>query len=550
MSDSLIEALPDLVTFVRRDGVITAHLGGRHLSSKPDLGQLVGRRIEEVWPEAIAQRLRHMIRKALASRINIESVCVDGAVSYEARVRPQGRERVLCVIREIVDGDSTPRVRATGDARPTGGGGMERRGFTQRMQRSIADAALRERPLALCMIHLGGLADIARSIDFTIADRVATAALQHLPACSEHAAASGLGWYSGQLAEEIIAVVIEGAETRDALRATVRSICDALQTPVEIGDASFQLAACAGVAILGEDAAQPQALFEHARAALAEARRTGAGALQFYSDTLRMLPAMRMDLERELRNAIAAHEIQLRHVGRYDLSSGQLVAVQAYLRWSHPLRGDVPPTEFLAIAASTGLAIALSRCALSQFLQDVQSLRAVVGETVTFSFGPLRHHLVSGALVKDLEAALGVRGLKPGMLELRIAEKTLASLGRADRIVAQLNALGAGIMLDEFGRGFSSLARLAALPLKALQLDRRFVLAAAQRPSARRFCQAAVAVARANALIPIAAGIDSDSTRQQMLQLGCEQGLGDHFAPLGIALPAASAVEPVVAIAS
>jgi EAL domain-containing protein (putative c-di-GMP-specific phosphodiesterase class I) len=322
-----------------------------------------------------------------------------------------------------------------------------------------------------------------------------------------------------------------------------------LQLPVEIGDASFQLTPSAGVAILGEDAIKPQALFDHARAALAEARRSAAGALQFYSDTLRLLPAMRMDLERELRQAITSDEIQLRYIGRYDLDSGSLMAVQAYMRWCHPLRGEVPATEFLPIAATTGLALALSRCALARFLGNAQAVRSVVGAQVRLSFSPLRHHLACGTFVKDLEGLLRANRVEPALIELRIAETTLAAIEKVERIIGELTALGVSVMIDEFGRGFSSLSHIARLPVQALQIDRRFGLAAAQRPSALRFCRGAFALARAFGMTTVAAGIDSDAHRQQMLALGCQQGLGDCFAAISLPAPAPASAG-VAAIAS
>lgn len=545
MSDSLIQALPDLVAFVRRDGVITACLGGRRLTDRPDPELLVGRNITETWLAPIAPRLTQMLRKALASRVNVSSTYVDGERSYEARVSPQGRERVLCVIRDLTEAAQAAGTRATDAPSAAAAGGMERRGFMQRMKQSIADATLSDTPLALCVIRLGGLADIGRSIDFSIADRVATTALRRLPQCTSEPTAPEPSWYIGQLGEDLLAVVVEGAKAREAMRSTIQSICDSLQLPVEVGDACFQLAVCAGVAIHGEDASRPQSLLEHARAALAEARRSGAGSLQFYSDTIRMLPAMRMDLERELREAITGDQIQLRYVGRYDLKSGSLAAVQAYMRWTHPLRGPVAPEEFLPIAAATGLALALSRC-----LADAAAVRAVAGADVRLSFAPLRHHLVGGTLLKDLESHLSAQRLSPRGIEIRIAEKTIAAVDKAERIIAALTAMGVSVMIDEFGRGFSSLSNIAQLPVQALQIDRRYSLAATQQPSAERFCRGAIALAQAFGMTTVASGIDDEATRRNMSDLGCEQGLGDFFPPIRLASPAAAADDAGVAIAS
>jgi predicted signal transduction protein with EAL and GGDEF domain len=384
------------------------------------------------------------------------------------------------------------------------------------------------------MIHLGGLSGIGQSMDFTIADEITRCALRRLPVSPADAPVHGLGWYVGQLGDGLVAVVIHGTAERERVRSTVQTLCDSLAAAVTLGNASFYLAPCAGIAILGQDATQPTALLEHARAALAEARRTGPGALCFYSDTLHLMPQVRLDMERELRRAIASDQFELRYVGRHDLASGRLVALQAYLRWRHPLRGDIHPAEFLPMAASTGLAVAVSRCALARLRSDSSALRHRFGASVKLSFGPLRHHLVADEFIADMDALFQSSGAGPGMIELRIAEKTLASLGKAERIVGQVAGLGAAVVIEEFGGGFSSLARLAQLPLHALQIDRKFVITTLQRPSALRFCSGAIALARSYGLVPIAAGIDSEAARQQFLELGCEQGLGDCFAPIDL----------------
>ena len=518
VSDSLIQAMPDFVAFMRRDGVITHHLGGRQLQGMPNLAELVGRRLEEVWPESVSKVLRQMLKRALRTRVPVDGRYVDGSHTYEARVRPQGQDRVLCVIREIHD----PAFAGTDER-------IERRGFLEQMNQSIATAVLRESPLSLCLIHLDGLAGIGQSMDFTIAEQIAASALRRLPASP---ASPGLRWDVGQLGEGLVAVAIHGAAERESVRATVQTLCDSLAAPVLLGDTQFYLAPCAGIAILGQDAQKPMGLLEHARAALTEARRAGPGALQFYSDTLKLLPQVRLDMERELRRAIALHQIDLSYVGRHDLASGRLLAAQAHLRWRHPLLGEVNPSEFLPMAASTGLAASVSRCALSCLLEDLTALDGHFGNTVQVSFAPLRHHLVAEDFVADMDRVIQESALSPSRFELRITERTLASLGKADRVIGQVASLGAALVIEEFGSGYSSLGRLAQLPLRALQMDRKWVANAAARPSALRFCRGTIALAHSYGLTPIAAGVNDEAARALLLELGCEQGLGGCFAPL------------------
>lgn len=528
-SDSLIQALPDLVTFIDRNGVIARHAGGHGLAGADHAGNLAGKKLEEIWGDEAAQLLKQMIRRALATRGQVEGRFVDGMRRFEARVDPKGPDRVLCVIRAV-----EPLGSAAREAQDSPDDGhIERRGFFKRFQQSVADAALRERPLAVCMILLQGLNDIGRIIDFTISEKVATAAMQRL----RHVGVTGVEspqWYLGQLAEGLLAVVIEGTADREVLRSLGHALCDSLAEPVDIGDATFQLTPCGGIVLLGQDARQPQALLEHARAAMLEARRSAIPDVRFYSDTLRMKPLNRLDFERELQDAIATDQLRLRYAARHDLRTGQLVAIQAYLRWPHPLRGEVRPAEFLPVAESTGLSTPLSRWALGRLRRDLPALHAQAGRAVRISFGALRHHLASDTLAVDISELLGSGELAPGTLELRIAEKVVSGLELPDRTLGRLADLGAQLVVDEFGRGFTSLARLVHLPFQALQVDRSFVTSIDEDPAALRICRAAAAIAREFGLEPIATGVDTDEDLHRMREAGFAQGLGDRYGQLAI----------------
>jgi len=528
--DSLIHALPDLVTFVRHNGVIVRHLGGRGLTGLAVKGDLAGRKLTEVWGEEAAGLLLQMVRRALSSRLQIEGAFADAGQRYEARIDPVGPDRVLCVIRSL---GGAAAADDTGVSRPEGARRIERRGFLGRFRQSVADAVLRERPLAICLVMLRSVGSIGSALDFSIAERVSTLAMQRL----QDARLPGgeeLDWYVGQLGEGLLAAVIEGRSERGGARDVAEALCESLSEPVKVGDAAFDLSPCAGVALLGHDATQPQALLDHARTAMLEARRSAIPEVRFYSDTLRARPFLRLDFERELREAISDDQLSLRYAARRDFASGQLVAIQAYLRWPHPLRGEVRPAKFLPIAESTGLSTQLSRWAIGRLRRDLGALRPLLGPQVRISFGALRHHLSSDTLAEDVGALLASGELAPGTLELRVAEKTIAGLSMPDRTLGKLAEQGAYLVVDEFGRGFSSLARLVHLPLQALQVDRGFVTTIDEDPAAMRICRAAAGVARALGLTPIATGIDTERDLQRMREEGFEQGLGDLYGQVAV----------------
>ncbi len=530
--DSLIQALPDFVAFVRRDGTIIRHLGGRDVRLLEQHGDLSGHRLSELWPEPVADLLLRMVQRCLANRSGVDApFSVDGA-AYEARVTAHGKARALCVIRPAIAAPATEERESAGGAPVPG---IERRAFFASLKDAIADASLRERPLAICMIFLEGLADIGRVIDFSVSDRIGREVVNRLAERTREAAGvHGAARHVGQMGENVITVVLQNFGDRERLRDAAQALCDSLREPIAVGDAKFSLTPCAGVAILGQDAHEPRALLEHARAAMLESRRMSGVEVRFFSDTLRLKPIARLDLERELREAISQSQLCLRYAPRHDLSTGQVVAVHAYLRWPHPLRGEVRPAEFLPLAESTGLAAAISRAAFARLRVDLPKLRELTAADVRFSFGALRHHLTSDALAADLLAWIEAKEVDPRLIELRISERALASLTNAEQTIRRLAASGAHIMVDEFGRDSASLSQLARLPLSGLQLDRGIGVAGRTDPGANRVCAAATGIARALGIVAISPAIDSEADRERFAAMGFTHGLGDCYGEIDL----------------
>jgi EAL domain-containing protein (putative c-di-GMP-specific phosphodiesterase class I) len=298
---------------------------------------------------------------------------------------------------------------------------------------------------------------------------------------------------------------------------------------VNIGDAAFHLTPYAGVSILGQDGSTPKCLLEKARSAAAEARRSDSVKICFFTDTLKLRSLARLDVAHELRDAIAERQIRLRYVGRYELESGRLVAQVGYLRWTHPLRGEVPAAEFLGVAETTGLATLLSRTVLAGLPEDFAAMASVLPPDARVSFGALRHHLLQDDFADDIGRLLAQSALPASRLELRVSERTFA--GMDSSVYHALHRLGVQLVVDEVGRGFASLDRLARAPIWGLQLDRAWVTALRVDPLALKVCRAGISAAAALSLMPIATGVDDAAQRDVLLGLGCRYGAGDLYVP-------------------
>jgi len=522
-SSELLDALPDLVLLVKRDGTPVAHAGGKGLGELGSATQGATSGFVPAWSEPTSVLIRQLARKAIADRAPTEARFQERERRYEIRVSPQGPDRAICVIRPALAASASDSLDSTGEQRRLQ---LDRRGFLRRFKESTSVAALRERPVAVAVLYIEEIADIAQIIATRISEQIVSTALARLyPLGADESPA----WYLGQLSENLLALVIEDAG-RDAVEARVASVCASLREPIVIGDAEFRLTPYAGASILGVDASSPRVLLDHARAAAAEARRAASRDV-FFSDTMQLESLARIDIAHELREAIASQAIRLRYVARHDLRTGRRVAWVGYVRWLHPLRGEIRPAEFLRVAQSTGLATNLSRSILARLPQDFLELERAGGHDVRVSLGALRDHVLHEDFVSDVQSFLVGGGVPADRLELRIAEKVFVARDCAD--LRPLQRQGVQFVVDEVARGVSSLPQLARAPLWGLQLDRAWVQALGGDAVARSVCRAGVAMAEALRLTPIATGVDDAAQRDALLELGCSFGIGDLYGGAG-----------------
>lgn len=513
--DSLIEAVPDFVAFVRRDGIVLRHLGGRRVL--PEAARsATGRALAAIWPEPVGGQLRLALRRALLERGTAEFTFLLEGRRYEARFTARGPDRALCVIRdagEVSHEAGRDGVRSTDTSR---------REFHATLQAAVAEATLQERPLAVALLHLDGLDEVGRVIDPSVGRQLAAA-------LHERAARAASDWVVAPYGGSGLAIVAPGVADEGALTDRCAALLRNLAEPVEVGDARFSVMPSMGVSRLGHDGHGARELVEYAREALLDARRADDPRLRFYSHGVDIGAVATLDFEHELREAIAADRLSLRYALRAEVDTGRPVAACAYLRWPQALRRELRAADFLPIAESTGLALELSRWALGRLRRDLPALGASMPAGVRWSFGALRQHVAHEALHEDIEDWLGTGALQPAQLELRIAERTLAAMPSPGKPLRRFAERGIALVVDEFGRGFSSLPRLARLPLSGLQVDRALVMGSREDEVALRATRAALMLAAALDLMPIAAGVDDEADRQRIRELGGVQALGDLF---------------------
>jgi EAL domain-containing protein (putative c-di-GMP-specific phosphodiesterase class I)/GGDEF domain-containing protein len=525
--DALARSLPDLALIVRRDGVILSCVGGnavRGLTAPEE--EIPGRSVHELWPDEMATHVLQTVRRILKTRKPAQQRYQDGDLKLEMRFHVQGFDRVLVVCRDLGAGatsnDSGLYEKSAGVMLP------HRDGFEKSLRMALDMAALREDTVGVALVHIGGYATYQRVFDSALANRLLEAAakviLEHLPE-----GRSNLPRLA-RVSDDVIGIVLTDIRSRSDADTVINTVMKALRHPVDLDGQIFQLAPQAGVTLSGTDGARAGELVERALTTLDSGRRHGEERLvTFYSDTLRMASLTRLDMQQELTQAIQKDELELHYQPRLKLATREIVAVEAFLRWPHKIRGLVPVSEFLPIAELSGLSVQLGRWVLRRACRDLAMLSARGYPQLRVSVNVARQYLSAESLAEDVNNAAREAGIEPSHLDLEITEQMLSTGRSGLAALHQLRGQGVRVLIDDFGTGYVSLGRLRNSPLDGIMIDRSFVEEVGHDHEARAVCRAAIALGHAFGLRIVAEGIETEAQAQFLVAEQCHEGQGHLF---------------------
>ena len=299
-------------------------------------------------------------------------------------------------------------------------------------------------------------------------------------------------------------------------RSRLEPLCEALlevgAAEIDTGAGHVEVGLSIGVAIAPDHAFEPDELIRVADIALYEAKQSGRRRYRMFSADLDERIQARSVMEAELNRALADKEFTLWYQPRLDARSMELRCVEALVRWRHPARGLVPPSDFIPFAEQTGLIIPIG----SWILREACMAAAGWPEFgVSVNVSPVQFRAAD--FVASVEEALAVSGLPAGRLELEITEGVLLEdVDRARRILMDLKGLGVRLAMDDFGTGYSSLGYLKSFTFDAIKIDRQFIADLQPQGQSRAIVQAILGLGRALGLTVTAEGVE---TNEQLILL-------------------------------
>ncbi|KHK57981.1 diguanylate cyclase [Ralstonia sp. A12] len=322
-------------------------------------------------------------------------------------------------------------------------------------------------------------------------------------------------------------VAIDDPDTVDAL---AQQVLEALAKPFTGGERELHLSASIGVTAFPDDGNDAGTLVSHAEAAMYRAKENGRNRIARYSRALETQMLRRFTLNERMRRALARGQVRLVYQPKYALASGELVAVEALMRWSDPELGAVSPTEFIAVAEESGYILDLGRWALMQACTQGQAWERNFGFTGRVAVNVSARQCDAGVIERDVDEALKASGMTSSRLELELTESVLlADRLSTQRLLTSLAARGVRISLDDFGIGFSSLSYLRSLPIHNIKIDRSFISGVPAVADCVALTKTIIAMARALNMTVTAEGVETPEQSAFLSTHACDEVQGFLF---------------------
>ncbi|MBH9576790.1 EAL domain-containing protein [Inhella proteolytica] len=314
-----------------------------------------------------------------------------------------------------------------------------------------------------------------------------------------------------------------------------REVLERLQAivaePFSLQQHTIRLTSSLGVALYPHDSENPERVLRGAEQASYRAKQQGRNSLCYFDAAHDAALQARHQLLHALREALQQGQFRLHYQPKVDMGSGQVIGLEALIRWQHPQRGLVPPAEFLPVIEDDALGLDVGDWVLAQALRQLTEW-AAAGCALPVSVNIAARHLQAPGFVERLAELLRQHPqVPPALLELEILETgALQDLQAVRQVLTAAQDLGLQFALDDFGTGYSSLAYLKNLPVRTLKIDQGFVRGMAQDPGDRAIVQAVIGLAQAFDREVIAEGVEDRELAALLLALGCRQGQGYGFA--------------------
>ena len=330
-----------------------------------------------------------------------------------------------------------------------------------------------------------------------------------------------------RLSGDEFGVLFDAYTSLTSLARVSTRLLERLGRPLVVDGHELIISVSMGISLLPDSARDIATLVHQANKAMQQAKHLGGGTFQFYSHSLQRSTLESLQLENQLRKAIAERQLNVLYQPKLCLATGQLHAVEALVRWDHPQMGSVPPSDFIALAEETGLISTIGEFVLRQACRQACEWQRAGLAPIRVSVNLSGHQLRQGKLVSLVRQVLEDTGLAPHRLELELTESQL--LDNVEYVIAtfqQLHELGVKLAIDDFGTGYSSLSYLKRFAVDYVKIDQTFIHGVGRCSEDEAITNAIIAMAHSLGLKVVAEGVENEAQMAFLKARKCDEVQG------------------------
>lgn len=395
--------------------------------------------------------------------------------------------------------------------------------FRDHLGLMLAQARRNQKPLAVLSLDLDHFKVINDSLGHTIGDELLLAVGTRLRQCLRE------GDTLARLGGDEFAVLLPTLVSRSDVEHICRKVIQVLSKPVYVKGHEIYISVSIGACVAPEDGDMIDSLIRQAEIAMYQAKSQGRSRLQFWEHGMQAPYSDRMQIEADLRRALARNEFVLFYQPQVDTATGEVRGFEALLRWWHPQRGLLMPTEFIPVAEESGVIVPIGDWVLRQAGAQMAEWRKAGLPPVRLSVNISARQLENPDFVDSVMRAIQVYSLDGHQLELEITESLLMRDFEANAIkLGRLSAAGIRLAIDDFGTGYSSFKYLSRFPIHTLKIDQSFVQDL-EREENMSIVNAMVAMGRGMNLNVVAEGVETESQRARLQQMQCHEIQGYFY---------------------
>lgn len=404
-----------------------------------------------------------------------------------------------------------------------------RAAFLQALAQMIEACAGTDEEFAVLSVDLDGLKEVNDVFGHAIGDKL-------LIEVSRRIQAAARGGVVSRLSGDEFGLIIDGKQPA-AGRALADQLSEAISDEFVIDGKSVRTGITTGISVFPHNGGDAASLLANAGAALFRAKAKSRGSISVYEpemdQQIRDRRALHQDLSMAIKNGELSLYYQPQAVSGHTVASSEVIGFEALARWLHPVRGFVPPSDFIPLAEESGLIVEMGEWILRQACREAASWPLPLQIAINLSPAQFMH----GDVVGLVHSILLETGLAPGRLELEITEGVLIEdFDRGLALLRRLKSLGVRVSMDDFGSGYSSLSYLQAFPFDKIKIDRAFVMNLGRNPQSASIVRAVIGLGHGLEMSIVAEGVETQEQLSFLAEEGCDAVQGYFIgkpAPIG-----------------